>query len=155
MGLVASKKRLARYFAERFDFHERIEPVEDFLRACIGKMKGYRYIAFIFRIDANDWEPFFPEYLQWVMDTFSSISEECPTCLFFFPVWVRNLHDAPPQALREVADAEAGHERLRDGADEDAAAGREAAVERRGRVAGRTHAHGYAENAGRQPRSAS
>jgi len=105
MGLVASKKRLARYFAERFDFHERIEPVEDFLRACIGKMKGYRYIAFIFRIDANDWEPFFPEYLQWVMDTFSSISEECPTCLFFFPVWVRNLHDAPPQALREVADA--------------------------------------------------
>lgn len=105
MGLAASKKRLARYFAERFDFHERIEPVEDFLRACIGKIKEYRYVTFIFRIDANDWEPFFPEYLQWVMDTFSSICEDCPTCLFFFPVWVRNLHDTPPQALREVVEA--------------------------------------------------
>jgi len=105
MGLAASKKKLARYFAERFNFQETIEPVEDFLRACIGKMKDYRYVAFIFRIDANDWEPFFPEYLQWIMDTLASVCEDCPTCLFFFPVWVRNLHESPPQALREVAEA--------------------------------------------------
>ncbi len=106
MGLAQSKKKFARYFADRFGFPERIEPVEDFLRACVHTMRGYRYIGFVFSIDANaDWEPFFPEYLQWIIDTFSEIHEDGPLFLFFFPVLARNLHEKPSQTLQEAVDA--------------------------------------------------
>ncbi|MCE7925705.1 MAG: hypothetical protein DYG98_21855 [Haliscomenobacteraceae bacterium CHB4] len=106
MGLEQSKKKFARYFADRFGFHERIEPIEDFLRACVHKMRDYRYVGFVFSIDANtDWEPFFPDYLQWMMDTFSGIHEEGPIYLFFFPVLARNLHETPSPTLQEVAQA--------------------------------------------------
>jgi inactive STAND len=105
MGLAQSKKRLAKYFEERFDYHEPVEPVEEFLRNCVRKVLDYQYIAFVFSIDAKDWEPFFPEYIQWIMDTFDTIEDEDTAFLFFFPVWARNLHEAPTQALREIADA--------------------------------------------------
>lgn len=105
MGLEQSKKKFAKYFEERFDFHERLEPVEEFLKACVHKIANYRYIGFIFRLDAQDWEPFFPEYFQWIMDTFSKVEEEGHLFLFFFPIYLRNLHTAPTPALLEVAKA--------------------------------------------------
>ncbi len=105
MGLEQSKKKFAKYFEERFDFHERLEPVEEFLKACVHKVANYRYIGFIFRVDAQDWEPFFPEYFQWIMDTFSKAEEEGHLFLFFFPIYLRNLHAGPPPALLEVANA--------------------------------------------------
>lgn len=105
MGLEQSKKKFAKYFEERFDFHERLEPVEAFIEACVHKVRQYRYIGFIFRLDAQDWEPFFPEYFQWIMDTFSKVEEEGPLFLFFFPIFIRNLHEHPPKDMQEVANA--------------------------------------------------
>lgn len=103
MGLTESKRLTAKYFQKRFGFQEQVEPVEDFLRACARQVgPGKRYVTFIFRINAIDWEPLLTDYLRWLMDTFRPIetTEGAAEYLFFFPVQVRNLHDAPPSSLR-------------------------------------------------------
>lgn len=105
MGLEESKKKFAKYFEERFDFHEPIEPVEDFLKACVHEARQYRYIAFVFQLDAQNWESFFPEYLQWILDTFATAEEEGPVFLFFFPVYIRNLHLALSAEAKEIVQA--------------------------------------------------
>ena len=107
MGMADSKAALAKYFQSRFEFTDRIEPVEDFLQACIQKTLGYKYITFIFSIHASKWEPFFPEYLDWIVKTFSKFGEDhdLPTFLFFFPVFAHNLHEAPGPIQKEVAEA--------------------------------------------------
>ena len=103
MGLSESKRLTAKYFQKRFGFQEHIEPVEDFLRACAKHAgAGKRFVTFIFRINAADWEPLLTEYLIWLMDTLRPIeaTDDEPEFLFFFPVQVRNLHEAPPASLR-------------------------------------------------------
>ncbi|MBC7776403.1 MAG: hypothetical protein H7246_13290 [Phycisphaerae bacterium] len=107
MGLADSKVALAKHFQTRFEFTERIEPVEEFLRACVQKSLGYKYITFIFSIHASKWEPFFPEYLHWILKTFSQFGEakDLPTFLFFFPVFAHNLHETPGTIQQEVANA--------------------------------------------------
>lgn len=103
MGLDESKRLTAKYFQKRFGFQEHIEPVEDFLRACARHAGvGKRFATFIFRINAADWEPLLTDYLRWLMDTLRPIesTEGAAEFLFFFPVQVRNLHDAPPASLR-------------------------------------------------------
>ncbi len=103
MGLDESKRLTAKYFQKRFGFQEHIEPVEDFLRACARHAGlGKRFATFIFRINAADWEPLLTDYLRWLMDTLRPLesTEGAAELLFFFPVQVRNLHDAPPASLR-------------------------------------------------------
>jgi len=107
MGLEDSKVALAKYLQAHYGFNERIEPVEDFLRACVLKTLDYKYITFIFSIHASKWEPFLPEYLAWIIQTFTKIGEDhkLPTFLFFFPVFAHNLHETPGNLQKEVADA--------------------------------------------------
>ncbi len=107
MGLADSKVALAKYLQTNYGFKERIEPVEAFLQAGVLNMLDYKYITFIFSIHASEWEPFFPEYLEWIIQTFSKFGEgqDLPTFLFFFPVFAHNLHETPGDLQKEVADA--------------------------------------------------
>ena len=103
MDLFESKRLLAKYFQKRFGFQERIEPVEDFLRACVQRTgAGRRFVTFIFRINAADWDTLLTDYLRWLIDTFCPMeaAEGEAEFLFFFPVQVRNLHETPPATLR-------------------------------------------------------
>ena len=107
MGLSESKRLTAKYFQKRFGFQEDIEPVEDFLRTCARRTgEGKRFITFIFRINAANWDPLLTEYLLWLMDTFQPLeaSDEGAELLFFFPVLVRNLHETPPTTLRTAVE---------------------------------------------------
>lgn len=103
MGLEQSKKKFAKYFEDRFDFHDSIEPIENFLKACKNQVRQYKYIGFVFQLDAKDWEPFFPEYFQWILDTFSETAEKGPEFLFFFPIYIRRLHETPSAELLKIA----------------------------------------------------
>ena len=107
MGLSESKRLTAKYFQKRFGFQEHIEPVEDFLRACALRTgEGKRFVTFIFRINAADWDALLTEYLLWLMDTFRPLeaTDEDAEFLFFFPVLVRNLHETPPAALHTAVE---------------------------------------------------
>lgn len=107
MGLPESKRLTAKYFQKRFGFQKQIEPVEDFLRACAEHTgEGKRFVTFIFRINAANWDSLLTEYLLWLMDTFRPLeaSDEGAEFLFFFPVLVRNLHETPPATLRTAVE---------------------------------------------------
>ena len=103
MGLSECKRLTAKYFQKRFGYHEHIERLEKYLQSCAQQIRtGKRYIAFIFRIHATDWDSLMTEYLHWLIDTFKHIetADGEAEYLFFFPVQVRNLHETPPASVR-------------------------------------------------------
>jgi hypothetical protein len=91
-NLGASQKAFKKYFADRFGLHNSDTAFEEYLQTGLPKLP-WQYLATSFKVTPDDWdEDFLPEYLAWIMDTFSQTGEKLPTFLFFFLVVLKNAH---------------------------------------------------------------
>lgn len=80
------QKFLARYFEWNIDF-----TLEDFLNSSLPKIP-YDQVTICFSLSQSHWNDCFPDYFQWIMDTFSSIPENTPRFLFFFVLSLEGIH---------------------------------------------------------------
>lgn len=75
------------------------------LQASITGLE-YDYAAVIFEVnsDTGDWEEHFPEYFEWLMDTFAGFKKGT-RFLFFFVIYSENLHEVPGPGVKSAIDA--------------------------------------------------
>ncbi|MDX1940843.1 MAG: hypothetical protein SFU99_09855 [Saprospiraceae bacterium] len=94
-NLRNSQREFKKYFARRFGLTDSETMFEDYIKTGLPKLE-YQYVATVFDLNASKWdESLMQEYLQWIMDVFSNTHEAVPTFLFFFAVFIRDVHKDP------------------------------------------------------------
>lgn len=91
-NLRNSQKEFKKYFTKRFGIDTSFEK---YLETGLPKLeKKYEYIVTVFDINASKWNnELMQEYMQWIIDSFSNTHEEVPQFLFFFAVFLRDVHE--------------------------------------------------------------
>lgn len=94
-NLPKSQKEFKKYFARRFNITDTETAFEDYLSTGLPRLE-YEYVSTVFELNASDWdERLLQEYLQWIIDVFSSTHAEVPTFQFFFAIFLRDAHIEP------------------------------------------------------------
>lgn len=88
-NLARSQKAFAKYFSQRFELGDKT--MEQYLETGLPKL-GYDYVATVFEVFADKWKDFTLVYLNWIIEQFKSPNEEVPTFLFFFVVYIYDIH---------------------------------------------------------------
>jgi len=88
-NFVRSQKAFAKYFAQRFELGERT--MQEYLDTGLPKLE-YDYIATVFEVFGDKWKDFSAEYLDWIITQFKATHDEVPTFLFFFVVYLKDIH---------------------------------------------------------------
>ena len=90
-NLRNSQKDFKKYFTRRFNIDSSFET---YLRTGLPKLeKNYDYIVTVFDLNASKWnQELMEEYMQWIIDVFSDTHEEVPQFLFFFAIFLKNVH---------------------------------------------------------------
>jgi hypothetical protein len=88
-NLQRSQKAFAKYFSQRFELGDKT--MEQYLETGLPKLE-YDYIATVFEVFSDKWKDFSKEYLNWIIEQFKSPNEKVPTFLFFFVVYIYDLH---------------------------------------------------------------
>lgn len=99
--LDASKKRFKAYVQRRFAFAD-TQSFETFIETGVPKLH-FEYVASVFDLSENVWDDDEGEmsaYLDWMIETFRCPHPDVPTFLFFFVVYIKNLHDESRRSLR-------------------------------------------------------
>lgn len=90
--LESSKKEFKKAFAKRFEFKEP-ESFEDFLKTGVPQI-GQKFVITLYSIPQAVWgKSFFPEYLDWIMKSFSQTHENVPLFLFYFSFYLKGMHE--------------------------------------------------------------
>ncbi|MDX1665880.1 MAG: hypothetical protein R3350_01565 [Saprospiraceae bacterium] len=89
-NLEKCQKRFKSYVRERFEFAD-TETFDGFIRTGVPKLP-YEYVTVVFEIHERKWKDFITDYIQWMMDTFRCPHKDVPTFIFFFVVYIENLH---------------------------------------------------------------
>ena len=87
IDLAASRKRLKKYVAERFNFSD-TQSFETFMETGVPKL-SYDYVTSVFEISEKAWENDegeIKEYLEWMLETFKCPNKGVPTFLFFIVI---------------------------------------------------------------------
>ncbi len=100
-SLKQCKVKFVQFLQKKLEFKGK-STIETYLNSGEPPLR-YSALAMVFGLRENAWKPFFPEYFQWIIDTFSKakIREECPTFLFFFSVEVAGIHKHSPEDLKD------------------------------------------------------
>lgn len=99
--LEASKKRFKSYVQRRFSFADS-QNFETFIETGVPKLP-FKYVASVFDVPESAWdgdEGEIQSYFQWMIETFRCPHPEVPTFLFFFVVYIKNLHDESLRSRR-------------------------------------------------------
>jgi hypothetical protein len=88
-NFVRSQKAFAKYFAHRFELGDKT--MQEYLDTGLPKLE-YDYIATIFEVFGDKWKDFSTEYLDWIITQFKATHDEVPTFLFFFVVYLKDIH---------------------------------------------------------------
>jgi hypothetical protein len=88
-NIERSQKAFAKYFSQRFDLGDKT--MEQYLETGLPKLE-YDYVATIFEVFADKWKDFSKDYLNWIIEQFKSPNAKVPTFLFFFVVYIYDLH---------------------------------------------------------------
>lgn len=88
-NLKRSQKAFSKYFSQRFELGERT--MEQYLDTGLPKLE-YDYVATVFEVFAEKWKDFTDEYLNWIIEQFKSPNDDVPTFLFFFVVYIYDIH---------------------------------------------------------------
>ncbi len=99
-GLKKSQTECYILFSKIFEFSPSLT-FDDFLNLEISKLK-YQYVTLVFEIYESEWRPFFGEYLEWFIGKFSSIKGDTPKFLFFFVVYVEDMHREDRQSEKRT-----------------------------------------------------
>ncbi|MBK7870322.1 MAG: hypothetical protein IPJ74_06345 [Saprospiraceae bacterium] len=104
-NLRNSQREFKKYFARRFGLTDSETMFEDYIKTGLPKLE-YQYVATVFDINASKWEEsLMKDYLQWIMDVFSNTHEAVPTFMFFFAVFIRDVHIDPlPAGEKKIVD---------------------------------------------------
>jgi hypothetical protein len=101
-NLRNSQRKMIKYFAEQLNM-----PGKDmlsFLQSGSPALR-YSYVVSLFHFNWKEWKPFYPEYFEWIIQTFCAGNNEFSNrFLFFFVVYMENAHQSlrPEQkAIRE------------------------------------------------------
>ncbi|MCB9266456.1 MAG: hypothetical protein H6558_15610 [Lewinellaceae bacterium] len=98
-NLAKSQQEFRAFFARHFEFSGEQE-FDTFLRTGLPRLP-YRYVAMVFELHEGKWEDFLPEYFQWIIDAFSSPNKDVPSFVFFFVLYVDNLHREEKRTARQ------------------------------------------------------
>lgn len=86
-----SKEAFKKYFSNRFTLGN--TSFEDYLRTGLPNL-NWEYIATTLSITAQDWDAeVVVDYLQWLMDSFSTVETRTSNFLFFFVIPLKNAHE--------------------------------------------------------------
>lgn len=88
-NLKRSQKAFAKYFSQRFELGDKT--MEQYLETGLPKLE-YDYVATVFEVFAEKWKDFTSEYLEWIINQFKSPNDEVPTFLFFFVIYIYDIH---------------------------------------------------------------
>lgn len=88
-NLKRSQKAFAKYFSQRFELGDKT--MEQYLETGLPKLE-YDYVTTVFEVFADKWKNFTSEYLEWIINQFKSPNDEVPTFLFFFVVYIYDIH---------------------------------------------------------------
>ncbi|MFK7947184.1 MAG: hypothetical protein AB8G11_06330 [Saprospiraceae bacterium] len=101
-NLKRSQKAFAKYFSKRFELGDKT--MEQYLETGLPKLE-YDYVATVFEVFAEKWKDFTKEYLEWIINQFKSPNDEVPTFLFFFVVYIYDIHKESVKAeFEEIKD---------------------------------------------------
>lgn len=101
-NLKRSQKAFAKYFSQRFELGDKT--MKQYLDTGLPKLE-YDYVATVFEVFAEKWKDFTNEYLEWIINQFKSPNEEVPTFLFFFVVYIYDIHkDNVKKEFQEIKD---------------------------------------------------
>lgn len=105
-NLRNSQREFKKYFAKRFGMTDSETAFEDYIKTGLPKL-DYQYVATVFDLNASKWDDaLMKDYLQWIVDTFSNTHDAVPTFLFFFAIFLRDVHVDPlPAGERKVVDS--------------------------------------------------
>lgn len=101
----AHQRKFRKYFAERLSrFYQENISIEDLIGSKTLQLP-FKYFAFIFQIDAEQWDTEVTKYVQWLMDIFKKNAQTQPTFLFFIVVNFIDAYKivgAKPPALETI-----------------------------------------------------
>lgn len=88
--------------SRRFGFGDSETPFEEYLHTGLPKLQ-YEYVATAFDLNAGRWDAaLMKEHLTWIMDTFSGTPANVPHFVFFFVIFLRNVHVQPLQGAEKA-----------------------------------------------------
>lgn len=88
--LSRCQQEFKKFFSKHFRFKDN-EIFDNFITTGLPKME-YEYVALVFEISEVKWKDYFVAYFQWLIDTFSTPHHDVPKFLFFFVVYIDDLH---------------------------------------------------------------
>ena len=101
-NLKRSQKAFAKYFSQRFELGDKT--MQQYLDTGLPKLE-YDYVATVFEVFAEKWKDFTKQYLDWIIEQFKSPNEDVPTFLFFFVVYIYDIHkDTVKEAFEDIKD---------------------------------------------------
>ncbi len=105
-NLKNSQREFKKYFAKRFNWSDSEMAFEDFINTGLPKLE-YKYVTTIFDLNASKWDDILMlEYLDWIVDVFTHTHEDVPTFLFFFAIFIKDVHTASiPLREQKIVDS--------------------------------------------------
>lgn len=101
-NLANSQREFKKYFSRRFGFGDSETPFEEYLQTGLPKLQ-YEYVATALDLNAGRWDAaLMKEYLAWIMDMFSGTPANVPHFVFFFVIFLRNVHVQPLQGAEKA-----------------------------------------------------
>lgn len=103
--LERCQQEFKKFFSRYFRFKE-TESFNNFIKIGLPKM-DYEYVVLVFEISEVKWKDYFIDYFQWLINTFSNTPDEVPKFLFFFVIYINDLHleDTILDSKREIVQA--------------------------------------------------
>lgn len=89
-NLKRCQREFKKFFSRHFRFKD-MEVFDNFITTGLPKME-YEYVALVFEISEVKWKDYFVDYFQWLIQTFSSPHHDVPKFLFFFVIYIDDLH---------------------------------------------------------------
>ena len=90
-----SIREFKKYFLRRFNLQDLDLSFEDYINTGLPNL-DYEFVATVFDLNASKWQPkLMEEYLQWIMDSFKETHPDVPNFMFFFAIFLRDIHLDP------------------------------------------------------------
>lgn len=97
-----SIREFKKYFLKRFNLQDQEVTLEEYIETGLPNL-DYEYVATVFDMNASKWnETLMEEYLQWIIDIFSDTHPDVPNFLFFFALFLRDIHIDPIKSEHEL-----------------------------------------------------